>query len=228
MQRFILLLLTLFVYISVADATQGSVFPITEFSSEELEQGIVNGWELKKGFCRKIKYRTKPSIMEIDNRKTLYANVNDSGVIALKPVKLPPLEYKFLKWEWKVSKILPNSIEKEKGADDYPASICIVYGKTLFGMPYRYRALIYVFGNNIQKGERFANPCKKNARMIVVESGKENVNKWLNYKVNHYSDYIQEFGQEPGEIIYVGIQTNTDRTHEKIETWYANIFLETE
>ncbi len=61
--------------------------------------------------------------------------------------------------------------------------------------------------------------------MIVVQSGEKDTGKWLTYKVNHYQDYVQEFNQEPPEIIYVGIQTNADRTHRKAEAWYSDILL---
>ena len=61
--------------------------------------------------------------------------------------------------------------------------------------------------------------------MIIVQSGEKDTGKWLNYKVNHYEDYIQEFGQEPPGIIYVGFQTNADRTHGKVEAWYSDIAL---
>jgi hypothetical protein len=36
---------------------------------------------------------------------------------------------------------------------------------------------------------------------------------------------MQEFGEEPPKIIYVGIQTNADRNHGKVEAWYSDIFL---
>ena len=66
-------------------------------------------------------------------------------------------------------------------------------------------------------GERFDNPCEAKAKMIVVQSGAQDAGKWLNYRVNHYQDYMQEFGEEPPKIIYVGIQTNADRNHGKVE-----------
>lgn len=200
-------------------------YAITDFSQDELAMGEPRGWKTHKGICREIRHRIMPGIVAIDNRKALYINAHDNGAILFKPVDRNPKEYPFLSWQWKVSNILPESREKEVGGDDYPAAVCVVYGKKVFSLPYRYRILIYVYGNNLPAGERFANPCEARARMIVMQSGEKDTGRWLRYKVNHYEDYVREFQQEPPEIIYVGIQTNADRTHGKVEAWYSDIGL---
>ncbi len=200
-------------------------FPITAFTEEELAKGEPIGWKTHKGICREIKNRIMPRIVEVDGKDVLYVNANDNGTILFKPVRLNPEEYSFLSWSWKISNILPDSREKEVGGDDYPAAICVVYGKTFLSIPYKYRILIYVYGNNLAVGERFKNPCEARARMIIVQSGERDAGKWLSYKVNHYEDYIQEFGHEPPRIIYVGLQSNADRTHGRVEAWYSDIAL---
>ena len=228
MKRILLFSFIFNLFVSASYASLQHVFPITDFSKEELVLGELIGWKSHKGLCRKIRYNTMPTIMEKDEKLSIYVNANDSGSIAFKSVDLDPKKYSYLNWNWKVSNIIPKSREKEIGGDDYPAAVCIVFGKTLFGIPYKYKILIYVFANNVSVGERFTNPCEKDAKMIVVQSGSDGVGQWLNYKVNHYQDFLEEFGQEPQEIIYVGIQTNADRTHGTVEAWYTDIFLSTE
>lgn len=200
-------------------------FSITDFSKKELTKGEPMGWKTHKGICREIKNRIMPKIVQAERRKALYINAHNNGSILFKPVHRNSKDYPFLSWNWKISNILPESREKEVGGDDYPAAVCIVYGKTFLSIPYWYRILIYVFGNNLSVGERFKNPCEGRAAMIVVQSGGRDAGKWLSYKVNHYQDYKQEFGGEPPKIIYVGIQTNADRTHGKVEAWYSDILL---
>ena len=222
-------ILSFFIFCSCASAsgmsTQDS-FPITTFSEEELEKGEPIGWKTHKGICRKIKNRIMPRIVEADGKNVLYVNANDNGTILFKPVHLNPQEYSFLSWSWKISNILPDSREKEVGGDDYPAVVCIVYSKSSFSLLFgRYKILIYVYGNNLTVGERFKNPCEDRARTITVQSGEKDAGKWLSYKVNHYEDYIQEFGHEPPGIIYVGLQSNADRTHGRVEAWYSDIAL---
>lgn len=223
------MIMTIFFFCSCASASGMSPqdsFPITAFTEEELAKGEPIGWKTHKGICREIKNRIMPRIVEVDGKDVLYVNANDNGTILFKPVRLNPKEYSFLSWSWKISNILPDSREKEVGGDDYPAVVCIVYSKSSFSLLLRkYKILIYVYGNNLPVGERFKNPCEDKARMITVQSGEKGVGEWLSYKVNHYEDYIQEFGQEPPGIFYVGIQTNADRTHGRVEAWYSDIAL---
>jgi hypothetical protein len=222
------MIMTIFFFCSCASVSGMSPqdsFPITAFTEEELAKGEPIGWKTHKGICREINKRIMPRIVEVDGKDVLYVNANDNGTILFKPVRLNPEEYSFLSWSWKISNILPDSREKEVGGDDYPAAVCVVYGKTFLSIPYKYRILIYVYGNNLAVGERFKNPCEAKAKMITVQSGERDAGKWLSYKVNHYVDYIQEFGHEPPEIIYVGFQTNADRTHGRVEAWYSDIVL---
>jgi hypothetical protein len=224
-------ILSFFIFCSCASASASGMssqdsFPITAFTEEELAKGEPIGWKTHKGICREIKNRIMPRIVEVNGKDVLYVNANDNGTILFKPVRLNPEEYSFLSWSWKISNILPNSREKEVGGDDYPAAVCIVYSKSSFSLLFgRYKILIYVYGNNLPVGERFKNPCEARARMIIVQSGERDAGKWLSYKVNHYEDYIQEFGHEPPGIIYVGLQSNTDRTHGRVEAWYSDIAL---
>ena len=167
-----------------------------------------------------------PKIIEAEGRNMLYVNADDNGTILFKPVHLNPKEHPFLSWNWKISNILPESREKEVGGDDYPAAVCIVYCKSFFSLLFgKYKVLVYAYGNNVQVGERYESPCEDRARFRIVQSGEKDAGKWLSYKVNHYEDYVREFGEEPPKIVYVGFQTNADRTHGKVEAWYSDIAL---
>ncbi|MCF6147118.1 MAG: DUF3047 domain-containing protein [Candidatus Kuenenia sp.] len=198
---------------------------ITSFSKKEFEKGKPIGWKSYKGICREIKNRFIPELIEMEGKGVLHVNANDSGAILFRSVRINPLEYPFLSWKWKVSNILPESREKEVGGDDYPAAVCIVYGKTFLSIPYNYTILIYAFGNNVPAGERYESPCEARAKIIIVQSGDAETGKWLDYKVNHYQDYLREFGKAPPGVIYVGLQTNADRTHGKVKAWYSDITL---
>ena len=201
-------------------------FSITKFTGEELTKGEPIGWKTHKGICREIKNRTTPRLIQAEGKNVLYINANDSGSLIFKPVHLSPEEYPVLSWNWKVSNILPNSREKEVGGDDYPAAVCIVYSKSFFSLLFgKYKILIYAYGNNVQVGDRYKSPCEARARFIIVQSGDKETGKWLSYKVNHYKDYVREFGEIPPTVTYVGLQSNTDRSHDKVEAWYTDIVL---
>src|SRR3990170_7242639 len=135
--RYIILTISFFYFcVFTSKMYSQDYFPITEFSSNELAKGEPLGWKTHKGICREIKNRIMPGIVEVEGKKTLYVNANDNGAILFKPVRLAQKEYPFLSWNWKISGIIPESREKEEGGDDYPAAVCVVYGKTFLSVPY--------------------------------------------------------------------------------------------
>ena len=223
------IIMTIFFFCSCAAASEMPLqdfFPLTTFTKEELAKGEPIGWKTHKGICREIKNRIMPKIIEAEGRNMLYVNADDNGTILFKPVRLNPKEHPFLSWNWKISNILPESREKEVGGDDYPAAVCIVYTKSFFSLLFgKYKVLVYAYGNNVQVGERYESPCEDRAKFRVVQSGDKDAGKWLSYKINHYEDYVREFGEEPPKIVYVGLQTNADRTHGRVEAWYSDIAL---
>lgn len=224
-----IIIMTIFFICSSTSASEipsKDIYPITTFTDEELAKGEPIGWKVHKGICREIRNKTTPRLIQSEGKNMLYINANDSGSITFKPVHLSPEEYPFLSWKWKVSNIIPDSREKEVGGDDYPAAVCIVYSKSFFSLLFgKYKILIYAYGNNVQVGERYKSPCEARARFIIVESGDKDTGKWLSYKVNHYKDYVREFGEEPPRVTYVGLQSNADRSHGQVEAWYTDIAL---
>jgi hypothetical protein len=46
----------------------------------------------------------------------------------------------------------------------------------------------------------------------VVESGSDGLNSWQHQSVNIYDDYKRRFGREPGKVIGVSVQTNSNHT----------------
>ncbi len=59
--------------------------------------------------------------------------------------------------------------------------------------------------------------------MIVVESGGEKLDQWVNEERNIHEDYIKAFGEEPPLISGVAIMTDTDNTGESATAYYGDI-----
>jgi hypothetical protein len=61
--------------------------------------------------------------------------------------------------------------------------------------------------------------------MIVLESGEEKLNQWVNEERNVYEDYKKAFGKDPPTISGVAIMTDTDNTGEKAIAYYGDILF---
>jgi hypothetical protein len=61
--------------------------------------------------------------------------------------------------------------------------------------------------------------------VVVVESGESRVGKWLKYRRNVFDDYRRAFGEEPADIVAVGVLTDSENTQQVVRSFYGDISL---
>jgi hypothetical protein len=132
-------------------------------------------------------------------------------------------DYPILSWRWKVSNILEKGDETMKEGDDYAARVYVVFPHWFFP---KTKTLNYIWANKLPKGESIPNPFTGNAIMVAVESGKENVGRWVSARRNVYEDYRALFGGEPPKVGAIAIMTDTDNTGGTATAWYDDIRIE--
>ena len=104
---------------------------------------------------------------------------------------------------------------------DDRAKLRLARALTAQGLPYA--SLIYVWMPGRPRGEVFRSPHTDRVRSIVVESGAEGVGKWRSYRRNVLEDYRKVFGEEPWDIVAVGLMTDADNTRQKARSYYGDI-----
>jgi hypothetical protein len=62
-------------------------------------------------------------------------------------------------------------------------------------------------------------------QMWVAESGASSVGKWQSYERDIAADFRAAFEEEPGDLIGIGILSDTDNTGQSVEAWYGDISL---
>jgi hypothetical protein len=65
------------------------------------------------------------------------------------------------------------------------------------------------------------NPRTDRIRKLVVESGRGNLNQWLDYERDIRADYEKAFGEAPGALVGIGIMTDSDNTRSSAKAWYG-------
>jgi Protein of unknown function (DUF3047) len=93
----------------------------------------------------------------------------------------------------------------------------------LTGEELPYATLMYVWCNKRELAEVIINPRTDRIRKLVVESGKQNLNKWLDYERDIRSDFIKAFGEEPGALTGIALMTDTDNTQTQATAWYGPV-----
>ncbi|TRZ99791.1 MAG: DUF3047 domain-containing protein [Nitrospiraceae bacterium] len=235
----ILVLLVLTVA-SVGRADSPSVFEVGKFSAASEGSALPDGW--------------KPLTFKKIERHTVYKVVKDGDVVAVKAVseasssgltreiKINPKEYPIVQWRWKVANVLKKGDVTKKEGDDYPARIYITFeydagkvgffdkakyeaARLLYGQYPPLGAINYIWESKAPKGTVAPNPFTEQVKMIVVESGAERLNQWVNEERNIYEDYKKAFGEEPSMISGVAIMTDTDNTGESATAYYGDIIF---
>ncbi|MGD9953253.1 MAG: DUF3047 domain-containing protein, partial [Burkholderiales bacterium] len=62
-------------------------------------------------------------------------------------------------------------------------------------------------------------------RMVVVDSGPENLGRWVEHERDVGADYRQAFGTAPPPVKGVVVSTDTDNTRDTAETFYGDVLL---
>ncbi len=219
-------------------AQSPSVLEVGKFSAASVGAALPDGW--------------KPLTFKKIGKHTVYTVVKDGDTAAVKAVSeasasgltreitINLKEYPIVQWRWKVANVLQKGDVTRKEGDDYPARIYITFEydsskvgffdkakyetvKLLYGQYPPLAAINYIWESKAPKGTVVPNPFTDQAKMIVVESGPDHLNQWMNEERNVYEDYKKAFGGEPPLISGVAIMTDTDNTGESATAYYGDI-----
>lgn len=231
------LLVWLTIWVASPGAADEQVLEVARFSTRQPGSGLPEGW--KPLTFKKI---PKPTVYELvrDGERVVVKAVSESSASGLmKEVKINPKEFPILRWSWKVENLIQKSDVTRKEGDDYPARLYITFeydpgkvsvgkklkflaGRALFGdIPIA--AINYIWETKTQVGTVLANAYTDFVKMIVVQSGPQNVGRWIEESRNLYEDYKNAFGEEPPMINGVAIMSDTDNTGERVTAYYGDI-----
>jgi len=86
-----------------------------------------------------------------------------------------------------------------------------------------YAMLIYVWSNDMAAETVVPNSLIDRIRLIVVERGEAQLGQWVRYRRNILKDYRRVFGEEPDDIVAVGVLTDADNKQQTAHALYGDI-----
>jgi len=184
----------------------------------------------------RLKGLSRYQLVEDGGATVLKGSARASASGLLHYVDLDIRERPVLSWRWKVADLAPS----DDSPDDSPVRILvnfagdyskIPFGDRLFYDQFRfftgqrlpYAGVMYVWGSRTPNGGEVRNKYTSRIKMIAVESGRENLGRWLEESRDVAEDYRRLFGEEPGKVVSVGIMTETDATDRALEAYYGDI-----
>ncbi|MEQ1879890.1 MAG: DUF3047 domain-containing protein [Burkholderiales bacterium] len=188
----------------------------------------------------KIKKHTRYTLVDDSGTAVLRADADASMASVLHPVDLDPRHYPFLEWRWKVDALLGKSDATRKEGDDFPARVYVLFdydlkklsfgtrtkmrlARALYGADIPTAALCYVWDRQLPRDASLWSIYTDRVRLIVAESGADNVGRWVEVRRNVVEDFRAAFGEDPPRISGIVIATDTDNTGESVVAWYGDM-----
>ncbi len=194
----------------------------------------------------------KPLVFDNIEKKTAYYITTDNNTAVLKAVShasasgiiqkvnIDPGKFPVISWRWKISNLIEKADILTKQGDDYPARLYITFQydinklsgiqkfkaelyKSIYGEYPPLAVLNYVWDNKQPVNSLHDNAYTDRVKMIVVQTGSENLQQWVKQRRNIYADYKRAFGEPPGNITGIAIMTDTDNTQESAMAYYGDI-----
>lgn len=153
------------------------------------------------------------------------------------------IDYPRLSWKWKVEGIYKKGDATVKSGDDYPIRVYVLFeyepskapfwkrakykaAKTVYGEYPPDSTLNYIWANKAGKGKILTSAYTDSAKMVVLQTGRSKVGRWVSEEVDILSDYRKAFGVEPPGRATIAIMSDSDNTGEKAVAYLDQLKLE--
>ncbi len=156
----------------------------------------------------------------------LVAQSNKASSGLIHRMKLDVRKYPMISWQWRVKKFPDKSIKStESGGwlerDDYAARVYVIFPSWNIT---NIKSLEYIWDEKYPEGTILTSPFSKNIKLIVIESGTRNVDKWVSEERNIYKDYQKAFGRNPPRTVgAIALMTDADNSLSSAETFYKDL-----
>ncbi len=134
-------------------------------------------------------------------------------------------KFPMMSWDWKVAKFPDKTKANSAKAgwiekDDYAARVYVVFPSWNF---MNIKSIEYIWDELLPEGTINTSPYFGNIKLIVAESGKKNMDKWVTEERDIYEDYKKCFKGAPPLAGAIALMTDTDNTLSTAEASYKNI-----
>lgn len=222
------------------DREAGEVVAVARFSALSPGDPVPHEWVMwgANSGKRPTRYR----IVGDGDRSALEAYADRGATGLHRHIRVDPRRQPVLEWSWRVESLIPNADSRYARRDDSAARLVISFHgdpskldfeqraklrlvRAITGDALPYAILMYVWASDLPVGTVVPSPHFDRIRFLVAESGEARLGQWIAYRRDVLEDYRRAFGEEPGDIVSVGVLTDSDNTAHVAHGWYGDITL---
>ncbi len=177
-----------------------------------------------------------------DGRHAMAVRAVSSASMLRRKVRIEPADLGRVRFSWRVPELIAGADMARRDTDDAPVRVVLVFegdrarfsqrdamlselAHAVTGEPLPYATLMYVWCNQREPGAMITSARTSRIRKLVVESGPNRLNQWLDYERDIAADYERAFGEKPGALVGIGVMTDSDNTRSTTNAWYGPLHL---
>jgi len=212
-KKYLLLIFLISAFQHSLSAETIKVFDFTESELKILKVKKVRGADAK----------TKYSLGKNEYGNFIRSESENAASGLGKKIKINLSKTPFLNITWKIEKDLSGINENSKKGHDYAARVFVI--KKTGITPLSNRAMNYVFSSNNDINTNQPSPYTKKSIDYVLSTTKENLNEWVNVKINVKKHFKKFHDLDVNDIEGVAIMTDTDNSKKLAIAYYQNIYF---
>ena len=145
-----------------------------------------------------------------------------------------------LEWRWKINRVLEKADMRKKVSDDFAGRVYVFFDVPLDSLSFVERskirlaravagadvptaALCYVWDNTHAVGHTQWSPYTSRVRIMVLQTGGANINKWMKESRDVAADFKTAFGFDAPAVTGVAVGNDTDNTDDNVTTWFGDV-----
>jgi Protein of unknown function (DUF3047) len=200
---------------------RGEVVEVARFSRLRAGDSLApwEPWSILRGNTP-----TSYRVVEVDGVAALEADSAEGGSGMWRKIRIDPHTHPVMEWRWRVPAEVETRFEKNSSTSppvrlslafhgdpakldfDDRVKLRLANALTVHGLPYA--SLLYVWMVGVPAETLLHSPHTDRVRMIVVESGVQRAGEWITLRRNVVQDFRRAFGEEPADMVGVGLMTD--------------------
>jgi len=210
----------------------------TPFSQAATGEVLPPGWKPVR--LMRLKRLTQYRLVEEDGGVAMLADADASASGLQFATSADLREYPWLKWRWKVPKLIENANNTLAHVEDSPARVVVTFeggredlpafeqmnydlALAITGNRMPYATLMYVWENRLPEGAVISHHMTSRVKMVVAGSAPGELGMWHEEMHNVLDDYRRAFGEEPPRVKTVGIMSDSDNTGAHVTAYFGDI-----
>jgi hypothetical protein len=182
---------------------------------------------------------TRYSVAEVGGQICVEADATNGHSALQRLMHISPQRNPIVDWSWYVPRLASDdkvtgkptprarlmlAFHGDESKIDIEQRVKLRMAKAIFGRKLPYSSLIYAWLKGVPEGTVVPSPYTESVKLIAMDSSRPNT--WQRMRRNVLDDYRRAFdGEEPGDIVGIGIFTDVDANGAPGRACYGDITI---